>query len=69
MPVGSKFVNEVASVLNDKPASSTAVRLRLAGTYSSRAVRYALKSLVSDGRASRKGYRSKYIYCAAPKAD
>lgn len=57
MPVGTALVNEVAAVLTKEPKISSRIRGQLPGTYSSRAIRYALQTLVKQGRAERKAFR------------
>lgn len=61
MPVGKAFVNQVAAVLTDVPSNSIEIKNRLVGTYSARAVRYALTELVKSDRALRKGTKGKYV--------
>ena len=50
---GSDLVNAVASVLTDTPATAKELRNRLVGTYTTRAVRYAITELIETGRAKR----------------
>lgn len=61
MPAGIYLVNQVAAVLTDVPTSTLDIRNRLAGTYSVRAVRYALTTLVKTNRAQLKSRRGYYI--------
>ena len=61
MPAGPLLIKAVESVLNDKPKSTTEIRNSLAGYYSLRAIRYALKALTLDNKAKVKRKRGYYV--------
>ena len=69
MPCGKHLVNQVAAVLTDQPATSFVIRDRLVGTYSSRAVRYAIAELVKEGRAKLRGKFKGYVASATPDSE
>jgi hypothetical protein len=54
MPAGAVLIQSVSAILSTEPLSSKQVHFMLVGSYSSRAVRYALKKLVELGQAERK---------------
>lgn len=67
MPVGKFLIDQVAAVLGDEPAHIIQIRGRLVGTYSSRAIRYAMQALVKQGRAKVKWKRGHYVACKEPE--
>lgn len=53
MHCSPSLINAVAAVLTKQPATALQLRNRLVGTYSTRAIRYAVAELIKQGRAKR----------------
>lgn len=47
------LINAVAAVMTKEPSTALQLRNRLVGTYTTRAVRYAVTELIKQGRAKR----------------